>query len=111
MTGLAAATTQLPFADASRAAADTATVPAADPLAKKETFLQLLVAQIKHQNPLNPADGVEFLAQLAQFTQLEQLLAMRQELASIREQLAAASESGGADTPPQTAPAADAKNS
>jgi flagellar basal-body rod modification protein FlgD len=39
----------------------------------KEAFMQLLVAQIKHQNPLSPSDGVQFLTQLAQFSELEQL--------------------------------------
>jgi len=33
----------------------------------KNMFLQLLVAQIKNQDPLSPADGVQFLTQLAQF--------------------------------------------
>lgn len=56
-----------------------------DPLASKETFLQLLVAQIKNQNPLNPQDGVEFLSQLAQFTQVEQSVAMRQDIAAIKD--------------------------
>jgi len=49
----------------------------------KEMFLQLLVAQIKHQDPMNPADGVEFLSQLAEFTNLEQIMAVRQELEGI----------------------------
>ena len=40
----------------------------------KEAFMQLLVAQIKHQNPLSPQDGVQFLTQLAQFSELEQLV-------------------------------------
>jgi len=55
-----------------------------DRLANKEVFLQLLVAQLKHQNPLSPADGVEFVTQLAQFTQLEQTFGMRDELKAIR---------------------------
>lgn len=46
-------------------------------IVKKDDFLKLLVAQIKNQNPLNPADGVEFLTQLAQFSQLEQLINIR----------------------------------
>jgi len=46
----------------------------------KDDFLKLLVAQIRNQNPLNPADGVEFLSQLAQFSQLEQLINIRTEL-------------------------------
>jgi flagellar basal-body rod modification protein FlgD len=38
-----------------------------------ETFLQLMVAQLKYQNPLSPSDGTEFLAQTAQFTMVEKL--------------------------------------
>jgi flagellar basal-body rod modification protein FlgD len=49
----------------------------------KEMFLQLLVAQIKHQDPMNPADGVEFLTQLAEFTNLEQIMGVRKELEGI----------------------------
>lgn len=52
-------------------------------LATKDVFLQLLVAQIKNQNPLNPMDGTEFLGQLSQFTQVEQTLGMREDLAAI----------------------------
>lgn len=55
-------------------------------LATKETFLTLLVAQIKNQNPLSPADGTEFLTQLAQFTQLEQLISIREELEGMARQ-------------------------
>lgn len=58
-------------------------VSGAGALANKQTFLTLLVAQIKNQNPLNPADGTEFLSQLAQFSELEQLISIRQELESI----------------------------
>jgi flagellar basal-body rod modification protein FlgD len=39
----------------------------------KDDFLTLLVAQLQHQDPLNPADGTEFTAQLAQFSSLEEL--------------------------------------
>jgi len=53
----------------------------------KENFLQLLVAQIKHQNPLNPQDGTQFLSQLSQFTEMEQMLGMREDLAAIRASL------------------------
>jgi flagellar basal-body rod modification protein FlgD len=53
----------------------------------KNMFLQLLVAQIKNQDPLSPADGVQFLTQLAQFTQLEQTIDMNDDLHAIREQL------------------------
>ena len=56
-------------------------------LASSEVFLQLLVTQLKNQNPLNPADGTEFVAQLAQFSQLEKTIEMSDELKAIRESL------------------------
>ena len=58
--------------------------PTADPLASKDTFLKLLVAQIRNQNPLSPADGIQFISQLAEFSSLEQSLAMRQDLDAIK---------------------------
>ena len=51
-------------------------------LVSKDTFLQLLVAQIKNQDPLKPADGTQFLSQLAQFSELEQLMGIRQDLST-----------------------------
>lgn len=57
--------------------------PRTDPLANKAVFLQLLVAQIKNQDPLNPTDGVQFLSQLSQFTTLEQTMGMRGDLEKI----------------------------
>jgi flagellar basal-body rod modification protein FlgD len=69
---------------ASQAAqADTTAAQNAASIVKKDDFLRLLVAQIKNQNPLNPADGVEFLAQLAQFSQLEQLIDIRTSLETV----------------------------
>lgn len=61
--------------------------PQTGDLANAEVFLQLLVTQLKHQNPLDPADGTEFVAQLAQFSQLEQSLGMREDLKAIRQTL------------------------
>jgi flagellar basal-body rod modification protein FlgD len=55
-------------------AAATTTAPS------KEMFLQLLVAQIKNQDPLNPTDSVQFVSQLAQFSELEQMIAIRQDI-------------------------------
>ncbi len=46
----------------------------------KNDFLNLLVQQIQHQDPLNPMDSTDFTAQLAQFSQLEQLTQMNDSL-------------------------------
>lgn len=59
-------------------------------MVSQDSFLKLLVAQIKHQDPLNPADGTQFLAQLAQFSGLEQLVGIRSELRAARETVPAA---------------------
>jgi len=39
----------------------------------RDAFLQLLVTQMSHQNPLQPQEDGAFIAQLAQFSSLEQL--------------------------------------
>ena len=39
----------------------------------KDAFLQLLVAQMQNQDPLNPQDNSEIVAQLATFSQVEEL--------------------------------------
>lgn len=46
----------------------------------KDAFLQLLVAQMENQDPLNPSSDTEFIAQLAQFSSLEQMQNMSQTL-------------------------------
>ena len=42
----------------------------------QDAFLKLLVTQLQHQDPLNPLDDTEFIAQLAQFSSLEKLTEM-----------------------------------
>ncbi len=39
----------------------------------KDAFLQLLVAQLKHQDPMKPMDDTAFIAEMAQFSSLEQM--------------------------------------
>ena len=50
----------------------------------KNMFLQLMVAQLKNQDPMNPSDSTAFVGQLAQFQQLEQSLNSAQDTAAIR---------------------------
>jgi flagellar basal-body rod modification protein FlgD len=50
-----------------------ATATAASKTMGKDAFLKLLITQLQHQDPLNPADSTEFTSQLAQFSSLEQL--------------------------------------
>ncbi len=49
----------------------------------KDTFLQLLVAQLRYQDPLNPTDSSAFLAQSAQFTALEKMQAVADQTAQL----------------------------
>lgn len=64
--------------------ATTKTTDSTGGLANQDTFLKLMMAQIRNQNPLNPTDGTQFLTQLAQFSTLEQNLGIREHLAAIR---------------------------
>lgn len=49
----------------------------------KDDFLMLLVAQLQNQDPLSPSDPTEFTAQLAQFSSLEQLTSVNENLAQM----------------------------
>ncbi|GAB4248719.1 MAG: hypothetical protein Kow00109_24780 [Acidobacteriota bacterium] len=80
----------------------------------KDDFLTLLVAQLSHQDPLNPQDASEFVAQLSQLTSLEQLIRIRQaseETARFLSDLVnrteqdAPSEAGSAESPTTEIPA------
>jgi flagellar basal-body rod modification protein FlgD len=60
----------------------TTTVDRADQMGK-DTFLKLLVAQMKYQDPANPASSTEFMAQTAAFTQVEKLEEIAKQNASL----------------------------
>ncbi len=51
--------------------------------ASQNEFLKLFVAQLKNQDPLSPQDGADFVAQLAQFSSLEQATESNERLAAI----------------------------
>ncbi|MBL4608022.1 MAG: flagellar hook assembly protein FlgD [Pseudomonadales bacterium] len=43
-------------------------------------FMKLMIAQLQNQNPLDPKDGAEFLSQLAQFTQVEGITRLNEQV-------------------------------
>ncbi|MDR2337412.1 MAG: hypothetical protein LBE20_02040 [Deltaproteobacteria bacterium] len=57
----------------------TTTTKKKDEMGQQE-FLTLLVAQLQNQDPLNPLESQEFAAQLATFTQLEQLISINNKI-------------------------------
>ncbi len=72
-------------------------------LANEGTFLNLLVAQLENQDPLNPTDGTQFVTQLAQFTQVDQMIGISQNVATIAQDVATATGAGStSSTPPVT---------
>lgn len=55
----------------------------------KDDFLTVFIAQLENQDPLNPVDNSEMIAQLAEFSSLEQLTNMNSTLETLSEDLAA----------------------
>ena len=48
-----------------------------------DTFLKMLTAQAKYQDPLEPLDSTEYAAQLAQFSMVEQQVQTNEQLLSL----------------------------
>jgi len=72
-------TTVFPISGAQQSAPSAPAAPGADPASNalnQDTFLRLLVAQLKYQDPMHPADSTQFLTQTAQFTVVETLQRM-----------------------------------
>jgi flagellar basal-body rod modification protein FlgD len=53
----------------------------------QDQFLALLVTQLQHQDPTQPMDDMQFIAQLAQFSSLEQMQQMNTTLSGIAQML------------------------
>ena len=74
-------------------------------LTNESTFLQLLVAQIKNQDPMNPTDSIQFVGQLVSFSQLEQLLSINQNMQTLVQDASGVNQPPAAPTPPTSSPA------
>jgi flagellar basal-body rod modification protein FlgD len=90
-------------AAATSSSSTSAGTAATDALGNEDTFLQLLVAQIQNQDPTQPIDSSTFLTQLAEFSQLEQLISIQQDVS----QLDPASSTG---TPPASSSSSSSTN-
>jgi flagellar basal-body rod modification protein FlgD len=88
-------TMSIPGTNASTAT--TTAAAAAAPTVDKNEFLQLLVAQLQHQDPTQPTEGTEFVTQLAQFSQVEQAQNQTQELTTISNQMSGLSSNEAAN--------------
>ncbi len=55
----------------------------------KDDFLKLLITQLSNQNPTDPLDDTEFIAQMAQFSQLEQVTNMNANFEKLNDSLTA----------------------
>jgi len=75
---------------------------AASKAPSESVFLNLLVAQIQNQDPLNPTDSTQFVSQLAQFSELEQVIAIRSDTDNLAAAASQSAAGNGTATPSAT---------
>lgn len=56
--------------------------PASQDIFSSDTFLKVLAAQVRSQNPLEPMKDTEFIGQMAQFSSLEQITSLNRTMTS-----------------------------
>jgi flagellar basal-body rod modification protein FlgD len=64
----------------STSSASTSSTSSSNTSVTKNDFLKLLIAQMKNQDPLNPMDGTQYVSELAQFSSLEEMQNMNDNL-------------------------------
>lgn len=57
----------------------------ATPALNRDMMMELLLTQLRHQDPLNPMDGPQFTQQLAQLQLLSETIELRSEVAAVGE--------------------------
>jgi len=67
-------------ANGSTASSPTAGLDGSSATDDQQVFLQLLVSQLQNQDPTNPTDSTQFVSELAQFSELEQTIAIRTDI-------------------------------
>jgi flagellar basal-body rod modification protein FlgD len=87
-----------PSPDTSSTSSSKSSTAATDSLANTDTFLKLLVAQLQNQDPLNPSDSMQFVSQLAQFSELEQVIAIRSDVDTLNSTTAASTSDSSSGT-------------
>jgi flagellar basal-body rod modification protein FlgD len=86
--GNATSTAPLPILGSAANTTGSASSTSADPLGAggqaldENAFVQMLVAQMKNQDPMNPMDGTQLATQLAQFSSVEQLIKLNTNVTS-----------------------------
>ncbi|HTW66636.1 MAG TPA: flagellar hook capping FlgD N-terminal domain-containing protein [Bryobacteraceae bacterium] len=75
---LASANTGTNGASNTNGTSSSSSANSAGSLTSEATFLKLLIAQIQNQDPLNPTDSIQFVGQLVQYSELEQLMGINQ---------------------------------
>lgn len=84
-------------ATAAASATSGATATSGTPALGRDAFLRLLVAQLRHQDPLSPQDPTAFVGQLAQLTQVEEASRSRQQLEQMTSGMLALANAGTTD--------------
>lgn len=67
----------------------TSTTTSSSSVLGQDAFLKLLITQLQNQDPLSPMDNTDFIAQMAQFSALEQMSQVREEIEGMRQEVTA----------------------